>query len=125
MVIPDKKGPSTSLRSARDDGVVEQHAAQLCQQYNLRLLYRFGQNLGDVYRLSVAAVGDLVAAGGAVGNDQRIGGSLAHRRQQRQLGHGERGLVVLGLVAEAAGHAAAARLDHADSEFGYQRKYLL
>ena len=35
-------------------------------------------------------------------------------RQQRQLGHLHRDVVVLGLVAEAAGHAAAARLDRLD-----------
>ena len=34
---------------------------------------RLRQNLGHVYRLSIAAVGDLVPAGGAVGHDQRVG----------------------------------------------------
>ena len=38
-------------------------------------------------------------------------GACAHRRQQAELGHLHRHRVVLGLVAEAAGHAAARALD--------------
>ena len=36
---------------------------------------------------------------------------LAHRRQQRELAHRERHIDGIGAVAEAAGHAAAARFD--------------
>ena len=44
------------------------------------------------------------------------GAGGAHRRQQRELRHPHRHVVVRGLVAEAAGHAAAARFDHLDRE---------
>ena len=54
-------------------------------------------------------VGDLVPAARAVGDDERVRRRGAHRRQQRELRHSHRHVVVRGIVAEAAGHAAAAR----------------
>ena len=70
-----------------------------------------GQHARDVHRLALRAVLDLVAAAGAVGDDQRVGRGLAHRGQQVRFAHLHRHLVVLGLVAEAARHAAAGRFD--------------
>src|SRR5476651_700907 len=78
-----------------------------------------------MYRLTVGAVGDLVTAGRAVSHDQCAFVGLAHRRQQRELGHGDRRLIMLGLVAEAARHAAATRLDWTDGEVGYEGQCLL
>ena len=60
-------------------------------------------------RLAAGAVVDLVAAGGAVGDDQRVGVGLADGGQQRQLAHRQRHVDGVGGIAEAAGHAAAAR----------------
>ena len=61
-------------------------------------------------RFALRTVTNLVAAAGAVGHHNRIG-LLAHGRQQAELGHLHRHLVVAGLIAKAASHAAAARLD--------------
>ena len=44
----------------------------------------------------------------------RVGVRLAHGRQQRELAHRQRDVDRVGAVAEAAGHAAAARLDGLD-----------
>ena len=40
------------------------------------------QHAGDMQRVAVGAVVDLMPARGAVGDDQRVGRRLAHRRQQ-------------------------------------------
>ena len=53
-------------------------------------------------------------ARGAVGDDERVGVGLAHRRQQRELAHRQRDVDRVGAVAERAGHAAAARLHGLD-----------
>ena len=45
----------------------------------------------------------------------------AHGRQQRQLGHPHRHVVVVGGVAECSRHAAAARFDRLDASPGIQR----
>ena len=52
------------------------------------------------------------------------GRGRAHGRQQRQLRHPQRDVVVRRLVAEAAGHAAAARLDHVDGEARNETQHL-
>ena len=65
-------------------------------------------------RVALRAVVDLVAAGGAVGDDERVGVGLAHRGQQRELAHRHRDVDRVGAVAERAGHAAAARLHGLD-----------
>ena len=74
------------------------------------------QRARDVERVAPAAVLDLMAARGAVGQHQRIGLGLAHRRQQRELRHLERHIDRVGAIAEGAGHAAAARLHGLDRE---------
>ena len=93
--------------AAADPQIVSLRAA-------LRRLDAHRQHARDMQRLAVGAVADLVAAGGAVGDDDRILRRLAHRRQQRQLAHLERHVDGVGAVAEGAGHAAAARLDRLD-----------
>ena len=77
-------------------------------------------------RFASRAIADLLATAGAVGDQQRRRIGRAHRRQQRELGHRHRDLEMFGLVAEGAGHAAAARLDGLDLEVGdarQQRRY--
>ncbi|GCC47298.1 hypothetical protein chiPu_0031749, partial [Chiloscyllium punctatum] len=76
-------------------------------------------------RRAAAAVLDLVPAGGAVGHDQRVLIGAAHRWEQRQLGHLDRGLIGVRAVAERAGHAAAARLDGLDLEARHEAQHLL
>src|SRR3546814_344638 len=44
----------------------------------------------DMHRLATRALADLVAAGGAVGNDDRLGTGRAHPRQQAELAHAPR-----------------------------------
>ena len=48
----------------------------------------------------------------------------AHRRQQRQFGHFDRGLIGVGAIAERAGHAAATGLDGFDVKTGNEPKHL-
>jgi hypothetical protein len=50
---------------------------------------------------------DLVAAGGAVGDDECVGGRNPQGGEQRQLGHLQRHSDDLALIAERARHAAA------------------
>ena len=64
------------------------------------------------------AIPDLMSARGAIGDDQGFGIGAADRRQQRELGHLDRGLVGVGAIAEGAGHAAATRLDGFDGKIG-------
>ena len=79
---------------------------------------------GDVQCCTVRAILDLVPARGAVGDDQRGHIGPTHRRQQRQLGHFDRGLIGVGAVAERAGHAAATGFDGLDAEIRNETKYL-
>src|SRR5262245_10738455 len=69
------------------------------------------QHAGIVNRLPAGSILDRVSATRAVGDDQFIPGRLAHSRQQRELGHLHRNVVMRGLVAEGSHHSAAARLD--------------
>ena len=57
--------------------------------------------------LAPGQIGDLVAARGAVGDDEIGVGRRAHGRQKGQLGHGLGRVERFGAVAEGAGHAAA------------------
>ena len=57
--------------------------------------------------LSGRRIADLVAATGSVGNDEGFVGGGADGGQQIQLSHLHGDVVVLGFVAEGAGHAAA------------------
>ena len=70
--------------------------------------------------VAAQGVGDLVAATGAAGGEERLGGCGAHPRQHAELADPERHRVMLGLVAEGAGHAAAGRIEGLDLEFGDQ-----
>ena len=83
------------------------------------------QHARDVKRCALRAILDLMPARGAVGDDQRGCFGAAHRRQQRQFGHLDRGLIGVGAVAEGAGHAAAAGLDDLDLQIGDQAQHLL
>jgi len=67
-------------------------------------------------RVAPGAIPDLMSARGAIRNDQGRGIGAADLRQQRELGHLDRGLVGVGAIAEGAGHAAAARFDGFDGE---------
>ena len=73
-------------------------------------------------RRPAGAVGNLVAATGAIRNDERAFAGGAHGRQQRGFGHRHRDFVMLGLVAEAARHAAAGALDRFGLEPRHQRE---
>jgi hypothetical protein len=59
-------------------------------------------------------------ARGAVRNDDRIGCGTTYRGKQGELGHLERHVDGVGAVAEAPGHAAAARLDGFNGELRHQ-----
>ena len=72
------------------------------------------QHARDMHRLAAGAVVDLVPAGGAVGDDQRVGVGLAHRRQQRQLAHRQRHVDGVGGVAEAPAMPQQLELDRLD-----------
>src|SRR5258708_37571579 len=61
-----------------------------------------GQHAGEVDRFPRGAVLDLMPARGAVGYDQRGVVGAANRRQQRQFGHVDRGLIGVGTIAEGA-----------------------
>jgi hypothetical protein len=60
----------------------------------------------NVDRVPARAIGNLVAATGAVGDDERVLAGSAHFRQQGQLGHLHRDIVVRRFVPEAAPYAA-------------------
>src|SRR5437667_3805244 len=61
-----------------------------------------------------------MTARGAGGDYERLGGRGAHGRQHGELADSHRHFVVLGLVAERAGHAAARGIEGLDVETGYQ-----
>src|SRR5882757_383110 len=63
------------------------------------------QHAGDMKGGAVRAILDLMAARGAVGDDQRRIVGAPDSRQQRELGHVDRSLIGVGAVAEGAGHA--------------------
>src|SRR5580704_7420712 len=69
---------------------------------------------------AAGGVGDLVAAASAVCGEQGIGGCCAHLRQYPELADLQRQLVMLDLVAERSGHAAAGRIKGFDLETGDQ-----
>src|SRR5271156_2923309 len=73
-----------------------------CDKVTILSSEALGEHLRHVNRGPPGAVLDLVTAGGAVGDDDRVGGCVAHRRQERQLSHGERDVDRLGMIAEAA-----------------------
>ena len=68
------------------------------------------QQDGNMTRLAACAMGYLMAATGAIGHDNG-GGILAHRGKQAQLRHLHRHIIMAGVIAETAGHAASGGLD--------------
>src|SRR5260221_2779267 len=85
---------------------------------------RLGEGAGhdprDVNGLSRRAIGDLMATAGAVGDEERVLARGADLGKQCELGHFHRDRVLPGLVAEAAGHAAAGGLDRLDLQLRNQ-----
>ena len=79
------KRPSSS-RARIDHVIAAPRATAALRQQSL-------EQARDVDRLALRAVGDLVAAAGAVGDDDRVG-LLAHGRQQARFGHLHRDVVV-------------------------------
>src|SRR6516162_2258024 len=74
------------------------------------------EDADEVACLTRRGIGDLVAAAGAVGDDQRLGRCGSHFRQDVELTDLQRHLVMLGFVAEGSRHTAAGRLEGLDSE---------
>jgi pimeloyl-ACP methyl ester carboxylesterase len=81
---------------------------------------RLGQQHRHVHRLAAGSVLDLMPAREAVGDDWGVVGGGTHGRQQGQLSHFHRRLVMLGLQPEAAGHAAATGVHDLELESGIQ-----
>src|SRR5258706_5651728 len=81
-----------------------------------------GQHPRDVNGLSRRAIGDLMATAGAVGDEERVLARGPDLGKQSELSHSHRDRVVPGLVAEAAGHAAAGGLDRLDLELRSERQ---
>src|SRR5581483_7212074 len=70
------------------------------------------EQLRQMERLAAGAeMADLLAAGEAVGDHQRIGRARAHRRQQHALADHARELEALGAVAERARHPATSGVE--------------
>ena len=84
---------------------------------------RTRQHHRRMHGLATAPVRDLAPAAGAVSNQKGVLGRGADRGKQIQLRHLHRQLVVLGLVAEGAGHAAATGLDDVGLEPGNPVKH--
>src|SRR5205809_8126385 len=72
---------------------------------------RVVEDAHEVAALAACRIGDLVPAARAVCGEQGVGGSGAHLRQHAEFADLQRQLVMLGLVAERSGHAAAGRLE--------------
>src|SRR5471030_838751 len=70
----------------------------------------FVQQYCDVTGGAARAMRDLVAAAGAVGHDDGAA-ILTDRRQQALFGHLHRNVIMIGVIAEAASHAATGSLD--------------
>ena len=71
----------------------------------------FSQDLSGVHGIAAGAIVDLVTAAGAGGGDKIVWWDLPHGGQQDQLANLHGNIVVLGLIPERSGHAAAARRD--------------
>jgi len=67
--------------------------------------------MNDVTRTASGTVMNLMAAGEPIGDDVRVGLSLAHRRQERKFSHGTGDSFCLHPVSKGTGHTTAARLD--------------
>src|SRR5205085_10736232 len=77
---------------------------------------RFVEKADEVAGFAARRVGELVPAARAVCGEQRIGRCRTHFGQYAELADLQRYFIMLGLVAERAGHAAAGRVERLDSE---------
>src|SRR5690349_3187855 len=66
--------------------------------------------------LAAGELGDLLAAGEAIGDDERVGAGAADGGQERALSDPNRDVVVVLLETEGAGHAAAAGVEDFEVE---------
>ena len=66
--------------------------------------------------MPAGAIGDLVATARPIGGEDSIGRCCPELWQYAQLADFQRYFVVLSLVAERTGHAAAGRVESLDSE---------
>src|SRR5215469_10365486 len=97
---------STTKRLSASDGSGSKTISSSCISGTRR---GFVENTDDVAGLASGAIGDLVAAAGAVGGQDRVRGRSPHLGQDAELADFERHLVMLGLVPERPGHAATGR----------------
>src|SRR4051812_312333 len=72
---------------------------------------RSAENLGEVQRATAGSVGDLLAAREAVGDERRAQLRVADRWEEAALADAHRQVELLGLEAERARQAAAARAE--------------
>src|SRR5690554_3222709 len=79
----------------------------------------------DMDRLAATAVTNLVAAAGTIGDQHCACVGFPNCRQQGEFGHFHRSIVMLHLIAETAGHAAAGGFDRLDLEIGNPTQHLL
>src|SRR3546814_8133789 len=75
-------------------------------------IVRLPENLRQMQRSTIGALGDLFAAAKAVGDDQNVGVGLPHRRQEHSFRGLHRDVVVRRLEPERARHAAATGVEH-------------
>src|SRR5271165_7121008 len=76
-----------------------------------RALERVCEDSHRMYGGATRQIGDLMSAGGPVGDHEVLRARLAQGGQQVGLRHGSRDVLGLRLIAEGARHAAAGRLD--------------
>lgn len=77
-----------------------------------------GQRFGEVHRVFVTELGDLLAAAETVGDDESVGIGRLDGGQQTVVGDGFGDFVLVALEAEGSGHAAAAGLNGFDDGTG-------
>src|SRR5262245_52491962 len=102
--------PNTPIRNAPVVGIMLRLAAEFANASHVMqalrpILKRIGQHLGQVARAPASAVGYLVAAAGAHRHDLGLGRERTDGREQYTLADLQRDIIVLGLIAERAGHA--------------------
>jgi len=69
------------------------------------------ERFGEMDGLAAGCLFDLFAATEPVSDDQRVVGGFSHRRQQHELSHLHRDIVVIVFEPEASGHSATSRID--------------
>ena len=75
-----------------------------------------------MHGLTACTVIDLLPTAGAIGNDRSVWVDVTQRGQEVEFRHLHRKVVMLGLVAERPGHAAAAGRHRFDVQARYQAK---